>query len=245
MKRNKPKVREERRAKKEQTGRVLSPKWETERQLPRITPKTEFQRELIRSLLTQTVTVGNAVAGTGKSYCTMSIISDQLRNGQIEKIYLSRPSVGMGKSLGLLPGSLRDKFEPYLMPLVEVMVKRHGAAWYETALGNKQIEFVPLEYLRGRSFEDAFVIIDEAQNVSPNEMYTILTRIGEGGKLAVLGDPNQYDLRGENGIDWVTDFAYNHQLENFIGVCEADSDDIVRSGFCKAVVKAREKELGY
>lgn len=245
MKRNQPKVREDRRAKKEQTGRVLSPKWENERQLPKLAPKTEFQREMLRSLATQVVTVATGPAGAGKTIITMTTISDQLRNGQIEKIYLSRPSVGMGKSLGLLPGSLRDKFEPYLMPLVEVMVKRHGAAWYETALGNKQIEFVPLEYLRGRSFENAFVIIDEAQNVSPNEMYTILTRIGEGGKLAVLGDPNQHDLRGENGIDWVTDFAYNHQLENFIGVCEADSDDIVRSGFCKAVVKAREKELGY
>ena len=242
-KRNRNKVFDDRRTRKEETGRVLNPKFEHERQLPKVIPKNDFQRDLLKAITFQTVIVGDAPAGSGKSFLTMSTVSDMLRSGKIEKVYLSRPSVGMGKSLGLLPGSLRDKFEPYLMPLVEVMTKRHGQAWYETALGNKQIEFVPMEYLRGRSFENAVVIIDEAQNVKPSEMYTILTRLGEDAKLIILGDPTQNDLGSDNGIDWVVGFAEDHDLGEYVAICEASSDDIVRSGFCKAVVKAREKEL--
>lgn len=242
-KRNRNKVFDNRRTKKEETGRVLNPKFEQERQLPKIVPKNDFQKDVIKGITFHTVTVVDAPAGSGKSLLAMSTTSDMLRTGKIEKIYLSRPSVGMGKSLGLLPGNLRDKFEPYLMPLVEVMTKRHGYAWYETALGNKQIEFVPMEYLRGRSFENAVVIIDEAQNVKPSEMYTILTRLGEDAKLIILGDPTQNDLGGDNGIDWLVDFIYDHELTDYAMVCEGTSEDIVRSGFCKAVVKAREKDI--
>lgn len=205
--------------------------------------KTIFQKELLRSLKTKPVTVASGSAGVGKSFVVMSEVSDWLKRNEIDKIVLSRPSVGMGNTLGLLPGGIREKFEPFLSPLVNVVVERYGQGFYETALNNKKIEFVPLEYARGRSWDNAVVIIDEMQNVKPEEAYTILTRLGENSKMILIGDMTQNDLRGQTGIEWVIDFVDNHELYEYVGIVEGTSDDIVRSGFCKAVVQAREKEL--
>jgi phosphate starvation-inducible PhoH-like protein len=186
----------------------------------------------------------DAPAGSGKTFVVMSIVSDWLKQGKIKKVVLSRPSVGMGNSLGLLPGDIKEKFSPYLAALIDVLTKRYGNGYYETQLSNKNIEFVPLEYIRGRSFDDAVVIIDEFQNTTEDDAYTIMTRLGEGSKMICLGDHTQNDLRGRvTGLEWVIDFIDRHDLYDYADIVEGDSDDIVRSPFCKAVVKARERDL--
>lgn len=207
-----------------------------------VSPLNEFQSNLNYEVNNTQVVFVDAPAGCGKTFVIMSNVVDWLKSGKIKKIILSRPSVGMGRSLGLLPGSMRDKFEPYLMPLIDVIKQRYGAGFYETQLGNGNIEFVPLEYLRGRSFNDAVVIVDEFQNTKPDESFSIMTRLGETSSLFCLGDTEQNDMGGENGLDWAIDFIDRHNLGKFASVVEGDSDDIVRSGFCKAIVKAMEAE---
>lgn len=246
-KRNREKVMEARWDKKEESGRVVKGKFNDEDKgtyiaVP-VQAKNDVQREFLKALKNKQVCCFVAPAGCGKSLLTMSECTDWLKKGIYDKIYISRPSVGMGNSLGLLPGDMRMKYEPYLLPLVDVIVNRYGRGFYESCLGNGTIELVPLEYIRGRSMSQV-VILEEAQNTKPDEMYTIITRIEEGGKLIIIGDPNQTDIRGENGISWLRDFVKgNPELEEHIQVIDATSDDIVRSGLCKMMVKAKEKSI--
>ena len=207
-----------------------------------IVPQNQFQSELLNAIKTKQVVFTDAPAGCGKTFVITSTVIDALKAGTIQKIILSRPSVGMGNSLGLLPGGLREKYEPYLMPIIDVIKQRYGNGFYECQLGNGNIEFVPLEYLRGRSFNDAIVIVDEFQNTKPDEAYSIMTRLGETSQLFCMGDTAQHDMRGESGLDWATNFIDKHDLYEFAELVDGDSDDIVRSGFCKAVVKAMESE---
>lgn len=136
--------RQTRREKKVIRERAVSPRAREEVQLARkIEPKTHFQRELLAALVGKDAVFANGPAGTGKTFVVMSTVIDWLKSGEINKIILSRPTVGMGDSLGLLPGGIREKFEPYLAALVDVIVKRYGQGYYETQLSNKNIEFVP------------------------------------------------------------------------------------------------------
>lgn len=207
-----------------------------------VVPKNQFQSELNHEINNSQVVFVNAPAGCGKTFIIMSTAIDWLKSGKVKKIILSRPSVGMGRSLGLLPGTMRDKFEPFLMPLIDVIKGRYGTGFYESQLGNENIEFVPLEYLRGRSFENAVLIVDEFQNTKPDEAYSIMTRLCESSQLFCLGDSEQNDMDSETGLDWAIDFIDRHNLQNFASIVEGTSDDIVRSGFCKAIVKAMESE---
>lgn len=237
--------RQSRREEKKARGRIVTPRAREEVELAKkIVPRTDFQHELLAAVNNKDAVFVNGPAGTGKTFVVMSTVIDWLKSGEIRKIILSRPTVGMGDSLGLLPGGIREKFEPYLAALVDVIVKRYGQGYYETQLGNKNIEFVPLEYVRGRSFEDAVVIIDEFQNTDEDTAYTIMTRLGEGTKMVCLGDITQNDMNGrESGLDWAIDFIDRHNLTHLAEFVECTSDAIVRSPFCKAVVKARERDL--
>lgn len=237
--------KQDRRAAKRELGRKVTRHAEEEIQLARaIYPRTDFQRELMTAINEKDGVFVDSPAGTGKTFVVMSTVIDWLKSGKIKKVILSRPTVGMGNSLGLLPGDIREKFEPYLAALVQVVKDRYGVGYYETQLSNKNIEFVPLEYIRGRSFENSIVIIDEFQNTTEDDAYTIITRLGEGSKIFCLGDVTQNDMRGrESGLDWAIDFIQRHNLEYLMDFVEGDSDDIVRSAICKAVVKARELDL--
>lgn len=242
-KRNRQRVQENKTEKKETLGRVIKDKFKKE-QLPPITAKTEPQKQFLRAMndVNIDVVVFNAVAGTGKSYCAMSTVGDWLKDGRYNKISLTRPAVGMGNTLGMLKGGLRDKYEPFLMPLIEVITKRFGVNYYENALSNKSLEFQTLEHIRGRSLGHV-VVADEFQNSTPAEMFALMTRLEEGGKLVILGDPNQNDMKRENGITWLCDFVKAHpELESKVAVITATSDDIVRGGLCKMMVKAMEEE---
>lgn len=245
MRHNNRQERQSRREEKRSRGRVVTERAHDEVDLARqITPRTDFQHDLLFALNHKVGVFINGPAGTGKTFVVMSTVIDWLKSGKIKKIILSRPAVGMGNSLGLLPGSIREKFEPYLEAMVDVIVKRYGRGYYETQLGNRNIEFAPLEYVRGRSFEDAVVIIDEFQNTDADTAYTIMTRLGEGTKMVCLGDITQNDMKGrESGLDWAIDFIDRHNLTDLAEFVECTSDSIVRSPFCKAVVKAREADL--
>lgn len=247
MKRNRQVVQDRRENKRTARGRQVTERglqeYEKVTFIHRVNPIGEFQHDLVETMEERDAVFVVAPAGSGKTFVVMSYVADWLKKNDVKKIILTRPSVGMGKSLGMLPGSLREKFEPYLMPLVDVLVNRYGREFYETQLNNKNIEFVPLEYIRGRSFDNAVIICDEAQNTTPDEIYSIMTRLGENSKLFFLGDNTQNDLRGETGLEWAVDFIDRHKLYEFAGIVEGTSDDIVRSGFCKAVVKAKEADM--
>lgn len=245
MRRSNRQSRQDRREKKARNGREVTRHAHEEVELAReVRPRTEFQQDLLEALEEKSAVFANAPAGTGKTFVVMSKVIDRLKSGQIKKIVLSRPTVGMGNSLGLLPGDIREKFEPYLAALVQVIKDRYGANYYETQLNNKNIEFVPLEYVRGRSFEDSVVIIDEFQNTDEETAYTIMTRVGQSSQLICLGDVTQNDMKGRvSGLNWAIDFIDRHNLFHLAEFVEGTSSDIVRSDFCKAVVKAREKDL--
>lgn len=224
--------------------RVVNEKFQAKRNLPPVVARTEFQRELLKALRTQQVVIAEGPAGTGKTFCCTSHAGDQLINGKISKLILSRPSVGMGKTVGLLKGDLKDKFQPYLAPLIEEFVERHGRGTYETQLSAGNIEMVPYEYMRGRNIK-GIAIIDEAQNSTPDEMYTILTRLGDEGQLILMGDTTQNDIKGENGLQWLKRFVRENDLEDITTMVSATSEDIVRGDFCKRVVQARENEIAF
>lgn len=240
-KRNQRQVVESRREKKMETGRVSREKFQNEVKPP-VQAKTTVQKEFLAALKTHDVVVFSAPAGVGKSFLTMCEVSDWLKKGIYDKVVLTRAVIPMGRSLGMLPNTLQQKFEPFLMPLLEVLWNRYGKSYYENCLHEGSIELLAPEYARGRSVSGV-MIIDEAQSMAPDELYTMLTRMEEGAKLILIGDPHQSDIRGKNGIDWLCEFVDNNPpLTEHIKVIKATSDDIVRGGLCKAMVIAKEKE---
>lgn len=225
--------------------RIIKDKFLEERS-QKVTPiqaKNEFQKKVLRALATKQVIVISSPAGTGKSLLSMASASDALMKGETKKIFLARPAVGMGNSLGMLKGTLREKYEPYLMPLVEVFTDRYGRGAYETALQSGNIELIPFEYLRGRNIH-GWTVVDEIQCCSSSELYSVLTRLTEDGKLILLGDKTQSDLQGQDGMSWLHDFVHRHNLYDTVEFIEGSSDDIVRSDFVRAIVKAKEQDTG-
>lgn len=240
-KRSVKQVVEDRWEKKGETGRVVKGKFEGEIQPP-VQGMTEVQKEFLVALKNYDVVVFSAPAGVGKTFLTMSEASDWLKKGLYDKLTITRAVIPMGRSLGMLPNSLQQKFEPYLMPLLEVLWNRYGKSYYDNCLNNGTIELLAPEYARGRSVSGV-MIIDETQSMAPDELYTMLTRMEDGAKLILLGDAAQSDIKGKNGIDWLCEFVEkNPELSKHIKVIKATSDNIVRGGLCKAMVKAREKE---
>lgn len=241
-KRNKQKVVQERWEKKSEKGKVVRDENHTYLKPP-VQAKNDVQRQFLQALQTKSCIVLECPAGVGKSYLTMSEVTDWLKKGIYDTCYLTRPAVGMGNTVGLLKGGLREKYEPYLLPLVDVITQRYGSGFYESSLNNGTIQFALLEYIRGRSI-DQVVVLEECQNVKPDEMYTMLTRIADGGCLICIGDRTQSDIKGKNGIEWLVEFVSNNpELEEFVEVITGTSDDIVRGGLCKTVVKAKEREI--
>jgi phosphate starvation-inducible PhoH-like protein len=216
---------------------------EERKQVKPIQAKNDFQKKVLRALATKQVLVLSAPAGCGKSLLTVATASDALMQGKTDKLFLARPAVGMGNTLGFLKGDLRQKYEPYLMPLIEVIKDRYGFGVYESGLNTGTIELLPFEYLRGRNI-NGWAIVDEVQGCSATELYSILTRITEDGKLILLGDKTQSDVKGKDGLTWLREFVERHNLWDTVEFIEGDSDDIVRSEFVKRIVQAREKDTG-
>ena len=174
-------------------------------------------------------------AGTGKTYCVATYAANEYHLKNINKIVITRPHVSVGKDVGFLPGTLEEKCEPWALPVIEVLQKHLTKGVVETGLKNGNIEVAPLALMRGRSFEDCLVIVDEAQNITLHELKMLVTRIGEGTTLVLNGDTQQSDLKEGAGLTKLIHLVKKHMLP--IPVVEFGIDDVVRSDICKTWIK--------
>jgi phosphate starvation-inducible PhoH-like protein len=205
-----------------------------------IIPKTDNQGKLINAIKMSKQVLILGPAGTGKTYVTATCAADLYTLKEIDKIVITRPHVAVGKDIGYLPGTLEEKAQPWALPVLDVLVKHLGKGAVDTALKNGNIEVATLALMRGRSFENAFIIVDEAQNIEVPEIKMLLTRVGEGSTIVLNGDIQQSDLKGTSGLAKVIHLAKKHLLD--VPVVEFGVDDIVRSGICAEWVKVFMKE---
>ena len=216
-----------------------SHKFETERALPPIKALNANQADYLDALRDSPQIVVLGPAGTGKTWIAATFAADLYRKRRIAKIILTRPNVPCGRSLGFFPGSLEEKFAPWAAPIVDAIKERIGAAAYEIALKKGDIEMAPFEVMRGRSWKDAFILLDEAQNTTVGEIKTFLTRIGENCTMVVNGDVSQCDLTEASGLRAVLALIRAKRLP--VPVIEFTLGDIVRSEQCAMWVRAFEE----
>jgi len=200
------------------------------------TPKTRNQKLLINALVNRPLTVVTGPAGTGKTFIAAACAAYLYREGRVEKIVITRPTVPVSRSIGFLPGELLDKLMPWALPITTTLEDFLGKGEVECMLKNGKIEIIPFETIRGRSFDRTFMILDEAQNATVEEMKAFTTRIGEDTTCVVNGDISQSDLDAESGLSSMLDVAF--KIPDWIDVVEFTVDDIVRSGLCKELVVA-------
>lgn len=219
--------------------RLHRPKFEDERNLPPITPLTARQAEYLEALASHSQVIVLGPAGTGKTYIAGTRAADLLRQRRIRKVIITRPNVPAGRSLGFYPGSLEDKIAPWVVPLTEAMKERMGEAAFEIASRSGDIEVVPFEVMRGRTFKNCLVILDEAQNTTTAEIKMFLTRIGDDAQVIINGDVSQTDLRETSGLRTVIHLVKSRMMP--IPIIEFGLSDIVRSGICAEWVRAFEE----
>jgi len=179
-------------------------------------------------------------SGTGKTYMAASYAANQYLMKSINKIIITRPAVSVGKSLGALPGTLEEKFGPWLSPVLSVLEEQLGKGVVETGIKNGNIVMAPLEYMRGSSFKDAFILADEAQNLDIAQFKMLVTRIGENCQLVLNGDIRQSDIKEQSGLSKAIHLAKKYNIE--ASVVEFQVEDIVRSDICRQWVEAFYEE---
>lgn len=205
-----------------------------------LTPRTEKQKDLINALKENSQIFILGPAGTGKTYVTATYAADLYTTKEIDKIVITRPHIAVGKDVGYLPGTLEEKTYPWALPVLDVLQKHLGKGAVETGIKNGNIEMAPLALMRGRSFEDAFIIVDETQNITTHELKMLLTRVGEGSTIVLNGDIQQSDLKEADGLSKVIHLAKKHMLP--VPIIEFGLEDIVRSDICAQWVKVFYKE---
>lgn len=242
----KQKNRKQRRAEKfgHKSGQFIDPSFQDNGKVParpkiQVEPLNDKQRDYLISLLGSPCVICTGAAGTGKTFMAASVAAKDLAEKRINKIILSRANVATGKSLGAFPGTVEEKMAPWLLPITDVLKKQLGIGFYEHAVKTGAIEVQPIETIRGRSYDNAVVLFDEAQQLTIEELKAITTRIGENSKLFLMGDRAQRDVNTD-GLKWLTELAEKHNLP--VDMHAFVSDDIVRSGLCKSFVTAFEKE---
>jgi len=205
-----------------------------------IKSKTIGQRKYIGAIQDNEVVFGIGPAGTGKTYLAMAMAVKAFKNREVSRIILTRPAVEAGEKLGFLPGDLQNKVDPYLRPLYDALYDIMGAETYQKHIERGAIEVAPLAYMRGRTLDDSYIILDEAQNTSPEQMKMFLTRLGFGSKAIITGDITQIDLpRGKySGLKEVMEVLKNVKG---IGFVYFNEKDVVRHKLVRDIIKAYEK----
>ena len=200
-----------------------------------IVPKTENQGKLLEALRSSRQVFILGPAGTGKTYVTATYAADLYTMKDIDKIVITRPHVAVGKELGFLKGDLQEKTMPWALPVLDVLEKHLGKGAVETGIKSGNIEMAPLALMRGRSFDNAFIIVDETQNITTHELKMLLTRVGEGTTIVLNGDVQQSDLKEADGLTKVIHMAKKYMLP--VPIIEFNMDDIIRSDITKMWVK--------
>ena len=204
-------------------------------------PKNRKQATLIDSIYANDITFGLGPAGTGKTYIAVALALKLLLSHKVRKLILTRPVVEAGESLGFLPGDLVQKINPYLRPLFDIMETLLPADVLRSMEESNIIEVAPLAYMRGRTLHNAVVILDEAQNTTKEQMKMFLTRMGEGSKLIITGDPSQSDIRGRSESGLVHAVSLIRTIEG-IGIVEFSADEVVRHSLVQKIINAYEKQ---
>jgi phosphate starvation-inducible PhoH-like protein len=205
-----------------------------------VTPKTLGQREYVRAMKNHDVTIGAGPAGTGKTYLAMAMAVNALTRGDVSRIILTRPAVEAGEALGFLPGDLKEKLSPYLRPLHDALMDMMDAEDIQRHMDRETIEIAPLAYMRGRTLNNAFVILDEAQNTTDEQMFMFLTRLGNYTKAVVTGDTTQIDLPPQKKSGLIEAIGTLSKVEE-ISVVRLGKRDVIRHPLVRRIIMAYEE----
>lgn len=205
-----------------------------------VRPKTLGQRIYVDTIKRNSITFGVGPAGTGKTYLAVVLACSALRNREVEKLILTRPAVEAGEKLGFLPGDMQEKVDPYLRPLYDALQDILGQDVYQKLMMKGTIEIAPLAYMRGRTLENAFVILDEAQNTTAKQMKMFLTRLGFGSRMVITGDPGQIDL--PHGVtSGLVEAAKVLDSVKGVGIVRMEAMDVIRHDVVARVVEAYDR----
>ena len=202
--------------------------------------KTVGQKEYVDAIRNNTITLGIGPAGTGKTFLAVAAAVASFRNKEVNRIILTRPAVEAGERLGFLPGDLQSKVDPYLRPLYDALFEMLGTETYNKYLERGNIEVAPLAYMRGRTLDDSFIILDEAQNTSREQMKMFLTRIGFGSKVVITGDITQVDLPADKQSGLKEAMRVLQDIDD-IKICKLSGADVVRHVLVQKIIEAYEK----
>ncbi len=204
-----------------------------------IKAKTVGQQKYMKAILKNTVTIGVGPAGTGKTYLAVAAAVSAFRSREVDRIILTRPAVEAGERLGFLPGDLQDKVDPYLRPLYDALFDMLGPETYQKYIERGSIEVAPLAYMRGRTLDSSFIILDEAQNTTREQMKMFLTRLGFGSKIVITGDITQIDLPSDKTSGLKDAIRVLENVED-IAICRLSAADVVRHALVQRIVSAYE-----
>lgn len=205
-----------------------------------VKPKTIGQKNYIDTIRKNTIVFGIGPAGTGKTYLAMAMAITAFKNNEVNRIILTRPAIEAGEHLGFLPGDLQQKVDPYLRPLYDALYDIMGVENFQKNMEKGAIEVAPLAYMRGRTLDNAFIILDEAQNTTPEQMKMFLTRIGFGSKAIITGDLTQIDLPTGKNSGLIDAVKILDNIED-IGICKLNNKDVVRHPLVQKIIGAYEK----
>lgn len=207
-----------------------------------ITPRSAMQGDYMRLLASQDVIFALGPAGTGKTYLAVAQAVSQLITGSVQRLILSRPAVEAGERLGFLPGDMKEKVDPYLRPLYDALYDCMPPEQVDRRIASGEIEIAPIAFMRGRTLADAFVILDEAQNTTREQMKMFLTRFGQNSRMVVCGDPKQVDIPGGPGQSGLHDAVTRLEGVEGVGVTRFTAADVVRHPIVGRIVEAYEGE---
>ena len=205
-----------------------------------VKPKTLGQKAYVDAIRKQMIVFGIGPAGTGKTYLAMAMAITAFKNEEVNRIILTRPAIEAGEKLGFLPGDLQSKVDPYLRPLYDALFDMLGAETYQKYLERGNIEVAPLAYMRGRTLDDSFIILDEAQNTSREQMKMFLTRMGFGSKVVITGDVTQIDLPADKTSGLKEAMKVLRDVEG-VAICKLTKEDVVRHVMVQRIIEAYAK----